>query len=91
MAALAEAVSHWLAGREREAFAVLRDAPDGLLDAALLEPDEWLPPTLVRFADGTEVWFVRWPEDLKERTALPVVSLPVLREFVMAYRKEPST
>ena len=86
MAALAEAVNHWLAGREQEAFAVLRGAPVGLLDAAVMEPDEWLLPTLVRFADGTEVWFVRWPEDLREQTALPVVSLPVLREFVKAYR-----
>ena len=86
MVALAEAVQRWLAGREQEAFAVLRGAPDDLLDAATMEPNEWLPPVLVRFADGTEVWFVRWPEDLRELTALPVVSLPVLREFVKAYR-----
>ena len=84
MAALAAAIESWLAGREQEAFTILRDAPDSLWDVVAW-PDVRFPPTLMRSPYG-EAWLVHWAEDLTERTTLPVVSLAVLREFVKAYR-----
>ena len=87
MAVLAAAVESWLAGRDREAFAVLRGVPEIPWEdvTAWSDAEDWCPPCLMRSPYG-DAWLVRWAEDLKERTKLPVLSLPVLREFVKAYR-----
>ena len=88
MAVLAAAVESWMAGRDRDAFSVLRGVPEIPWEDVTAWPDadEWFPPCLMRSPYG-EAWLVRFPEDLKERTALPVLSLPALREFVKAYQQ----